>query len=150
MKVIIAVLTVVVVFAPSQESETPDPGEIIETIRIYRLTNELDLTTEQAVEFFPKLNELQKIENEFHQRRQEILHNLREQLASGAPDKEIRESLDAFEKTIRERVDRKIEKMREIRTLLTPRQQAKYLIFEDEFERDIREMIKEVKKSRPR
>ncbi len=149
MKMIIALLAVMVVVSQSQESETRDPGEIIETIRIYRLTSELDLTTEQAVKFFAKLNEFQKIESEFQNRRQEILHSLNEQLGSGAPDAEIRETINAFENILRERVDRQIEKMHEIRAMLTPRQQAKYLIFEDEFEREIREMIKEVKKSRP-
>ena len=63
---------------------------------------------------------------------------------------EIKESLGAYEKILRDRVERQITKMREIQTMLTPSQQAKYLIFQDEFEREIREMIKEVKRVQPR
>jgi hypothetical protein len=151
MKRFVVITLIVLAFAYSQESDSKDPREIIEKVRIYRLTKELDLNTEQAIEFFPKLNELRKIENEFRERRREILVHLKELLGGGgAHDKEILESLGAYEKILLERVERQIEKMKEIQTMLTPSQQAKYLIFQDEFEREIREMIKEVKRLQPR
>lgn len=150
MKTIVVFLLVIMAFSYGQESDSRDPREIIEKVRIYRLTKELDLSTEQAIEFFPKLNELHKIDSEFRRRRQEILVHLKDLLGTGAPDMEIKESLGAYEKILRDRVERQITKMREIQTMLTPSQQAKYLIFQDEFEREIREMIKEVKRVQPR
>jgi len=150
MKRLVVLTLIILAFPYGQESDSKDPREIIEKVRIYRLTKELDLSTEQAIEFFPKLNELRKIENEFRERRQEILVHLKELLGVSAPEKEILESIVAYEKLLRERVDRQIEKMKEIQTMLTPSQQAKYLIFQDEFEREIREMIKEVKRLQPR
>ncbi len=150
MKAFIVFFLILVALSHGQESDSRDPREIIEKVRIYRLTKELDLSTEQAIEFFPKLNELQKIDNEFREQRREILVHLKELLGTGAPDNEITESLGAYERILRDRVECEINKMREIRTMLTPSQQAKYLIFQDEFEREIREMIKEVKRLQPR
>jgi len=150
MKTLIVFPLIILAFSYGQESDSRDPREIIEKVRIYRLTKELDLSTEQAIEFFPKLNELQKIDSEFRNRRQEILAHLKDLLGTTAPDREIMESLGTYEKLLRERVERQIKKMREIQTMLTPSQQAKYLIFQDEFEREIREMIKEVKRLQPR
>jgi len=40
----------------SQTFDENDPRAIIEKVKIYRLTKDLDLTTEQAILFFPKKN----------------------------------------------------------------------------------------------
>lgn len=150
MKMLLLLVSFLVVVAYSQESDAQDPRAIIEKVRIYRLTRELDLTTEQAVELFPKLNELQKIDREFRNQQQEIIEDLRELVGESAPDKEIIRSLSRYEDIFRERLERQINKMKEIRKMLSPSQQAKFIIFQDEFEREIREMIREVKKLRPR
>ncbi len=150
MKTIVVMLLFLMAFLNGQVNESRDPRAIIEKVRIYRLTKELDLTTEQAIEFFPKLNELHKIDNEFREQRHKILIQLKELLSGDAADEDIIRSLSAYEDILKDRVERQIKKMREIRTMLTPSQQAKYLIFQDEFEREIREMIKEVKKLQPR
>ena len=150
MKIFLFILTILVTISFGQESEAQDPRTIIEKVRIYRLTRELDLTTEQAIGLFPKLNELQKIDKEFRTQQQEIIGDLRGLLDDNAPDKEIIKLLGRYEGIFRERLERQINKMREIRKMLTPSQQAKYIIFQDEFEHEIREMIREVKRLRPR
>jgi hypothetical protein len=133
----------------AQENESNDPRAIIEKIRIYRLTEELDLTTEQAMEFFPRLRELQKIDADFRTQQKVILDDLRALVGDESQEDEIVESLDRFEVILKERVERRLHKMQQIRGMLTPSQQAKYLIFQDDFEHEIRRMIKEVKKIRP-
>ena len=133
----------------AQENESNDPRAIIEKIRIYRLTEELDLTTQQAIEFFPRLKELQKIDADFRSQQKAILDDLRDMVRSKAQEEEIVESLNRFEVIFKERVERRLGQMKEIRNMLTPSQQARYLIFQDDFEREIRQMIKEVRKLRP-
>jgi len=49
MKRVLVVLLFLLGILIAQENETDDPRVIIEKIRIYRLTRELDLTTEQAI-----------------------------------------------------------------------------------------------------
>lgn len=134
----------------SQESfDDKDPREIIEKVRIFKLTQELDLTTEQAVKFFPKLNELRKIEQEFQKERMDILKELRDLIKNDASDKEITKVITKFEEAHKKKMVGQIKKMEEIKEVLTPLQQAKYLIFQEEFEREIRDLIKEVRKHRP-
>ncbi len=149
MKRILVSLAVLSVLLIAQEDEVNDPRAIIEKIRIYRLTKELDLTTEQAIEFFPKLNELQKIDKDFRAQQVEIIASLKELVRGEAEDGEIQQSLSRYEALLKDKVERQLGKLKEIRRVLTPGQQAKYLIFQDEFERDIREMIKEVRKLQP-
>jgi hypothetical protein len=149
-KIIFVLLPLLFVTVLAQKNEADDPRAIIEKVRIYRLTKELDLTTEQAIQFFPRLKELQKIDSGFRAQQKALLDNLRVLVQEGAQDQEITESLKRYEVILRDRVERQLGKMKEIRKLLTPSQQARYLIFQDDFEREIRQMIKEVKKIRPR
>ena len=150
MRKICILLSLMFMILIAQENETEDPRAIIEKVRIYRLTKELDLTTEQAIEFFPMLNELQKIDRDFRAQQQELLGELKQMVREGEAEKKIQELLSGYESLLKGKVERQVSKMREIKKILTPSQQAKYLIFQDEFEREIRRMIKEVRKIQPR
>lgn len=150
MKRFLVVLTILFAISFAQNNEKHDPRVIIENVRIYRLTKELDLTTEQAIEFFPKLNELQKVDREFRSKQQQILGELRILVQDSAPDIEIIETLTRYEDVFKDRVERQVMKRQELRKMLTPNQQARYLIFQDEFEREIKRMIQEVKRLHPR
>lgn len=150
MKRSLVLLTILLAVTFAQDNEKQDPRAIIEKVRIYRLTKELDLTTEQAIEFFPKLNELQKVDREFRNAQQDILAELRILVRDSAPDTEIIEALTKYEDAFKNRVEREVMKIQELRKMLTPKQQARYIIFQDEFEREIKRMIQEVKRLRPK
>ncbi|HEX7321238.1 MAG TPA: hypothetical protein VF399_12890 [bacterium] len=126
-----------------------DPREIIEKVRMYRLTQELDLTTEQAVKFFPKLNEIRKAEQKFFEERLEIIKELKELLKNNAADKELIVVIDRLKNSQDEKQQAQAEVMDEMRDILSPQQQARFLIFQEEFEREIREVIKAVREHRP-
>jgi len=130
----------------SQPFKGKDPRDIIEKVRIYRLTEELDLTEEQAVKFFTRLKELRKIEKDYHKTKAEILIELRNLLKSGGDDDEILAVIKKYEDLNKEKSIGQKKQFEEIKKILTPTQQASYLIFQDEFEREIREMIKEVRR----
>lgn len=123
-----------------------DPRAIIEKVKIYRLTQVLDLTTEQAIVFFPKLNELQKSEKEFGEKKMKILNELRDLLKTQASEKEIIKTVSKFEDAQRKKFEDQLAKLKEIWEVLTPVQRAKFLIFQEDFNREIREMIKQIKK----
>ena len=131
--------------------EEDDPREIIEKVRIYKLTQALDLTTEQALKFFPKLKDLRKVEQEFIKGKMEIIREIKEIIKR--EEKASEEKLKALINRYKEINDKKwkgqTEIINEMRDILTPLQQAKYLIFQEDFEREIREVIKEIRKHRP-
>ncbi len=146
MKIVIFLGLITICF--SQGFDEKDPRAIIEKVRIYRLTQDLDLTTEQAVKFFPKLNELQKIEREFHEQRMRILSELKHLLKKDDVEKDIIKIVSKYEDAHKEKVKNEIKKLKEMWEVLTPVQTAKYLIFQEEFNHEIMEMIKEIKRHR--
>lgn len=123
-----------------------DPREIIEKIRIYRLTEELDLTDEQAVKFFPKLKELRKVEQDFFEERRSVIIELKALLKADADPEKIKSVIDAYRDLMKKRMEAQKNNLEEIQKLLSPVQQAKFIVFQEEFENEIREVIKQVKK----
>jgi Spy/CpxP family protein refolding chaperone len=141
-------LSIIVPLLFAQQSDGQDLRAIIEEIRMSRLMQELDLSTEQTAALFPKLDELRKKGEKYNEEKRQVLVELKELLARDVSDAAITKALVRYETLNRERIELQIEKAREIKTILTPVQQARFLIFEDEFNREIREMIKEVKNLR--
>jgi hypothetical protein len=146
---LVLLASVIALFAQGPGSEDKDPRAIIEKVRIYRLTEELDLSTDQAVKFFPKLKEFRKLEDDFQKARMDMIQKLEEQIRDKAPDKDIIQTLNDFENAASVKLanDQKIRTG--IKAILTPWQQAKLLIFEDKFEREIRDMIRKIRERRP-
>lgn len=145
MRTLIIVATSALIFGNLVLAADDDPAQLIEKVRIYTLTKELDLTTEQAIEFFPKLSEFQKIEKDFNEEKAEILNELKDLLKSGADDKKINAVLERYEQSLRRKLEDQISKTKEMWSMLTVAQRAKFLIFQDEFNRKIREIIKQIK-----
>ena len=148
MRIIILLCLVAISF--SQPFDEDDPRAIIEKVRIYLITKELDLTSEQAVQFFPKLNELQKIEKEFRKKRADMLIELNKLLEHEAANQKILEVIREYENVHNKKIENQKMELKEMKKILSPMQQAKYLIFQEKFEREIRSLIKEVKKHRLR
>ncbi len=144
----ILVLLALITVCFAQPFDDQDPRAIIEKVKIYRLTQELDLTTEQAVVFFPKLNELQKIKREFGEGKMEIINELKKLIDNDGSQEAILEQVSKYEKLLQDKLTKQMNKMKELLKILTPIQRAKFLIFQEEFNKEIREMIKNIKKHR--
>jgi len=134
---------------PQEPFNDEDPREIIEKVMIYRLTQELDLTTEQALKFFPKLKDMRKMERDFNRERMEVIGELEKLVKDSAMDKEIEKVIEKYKDMHDKRLIAQTRMLDEIKDILTPLQQAKFLIFQERFEREIRELIKEVRKHKP-
>jgi len=142
----IIILLGLVALCFSQEFDEKDPRVIIEKVKIWRITQELDLTTEQAERFFPRLHELHKIEKEFHDERMHMLAELENLLSKNAAEEEIMKVMNRYDDVYRQKSENEIQKLEAMWQVLTPVQRAKYVIFEEEFMREIRDMIREIKK----
>lgn len=147
MKIIISLLLFVVLVI-AQNFDAKDPRVIIEEVRIYRLTQELDLTSEQATRLFPKLHELRKAERDVRKERIHLLSQLRNLLRGDASNQKIQEVIKQYQATHIKRLEQEVENLKEMEKILTPKQQAKFLIFEEEFRREIIDMIKLIRKMR--
>jgi len=110
--------------------------ERIEQLRIWKMTEFLDLTTEQSEKFFPRLrsfeNQVHSIKKEQADLMQEIyikLENSDYQPSEEAVLK-IAEQLSELEHQI---IKQKIEFIKNLSDTLSPEQQIKFLIFENRF-----------------
>jgi Spy/CpxP family protein refolding chaperone len=131
-----------------QEMKEEDPHKLIEAIKIWKISEFLDLDDEQMATFFPKLKKIEKHRRESFKERHDILEKLHKQLDKKESDETIRKTIDellSFERQSREREE---ELREEVMSVLTVTQQAKLLIFEERFEREIRNIIKEMRKER--
>lgn len=147
MRIIMSLLTfLVLLFA--QNFDAKDPRVIIEEVRIWRITQELDLTSEQATQLFPKLHEFRKVERDFRKQRMQLLSEMRILLHRGASNQEIRNVVEQYRAVHIKKIEQEVKSLKEVEKILTPVQQAKFLIFEDEFTREILDMIKHIKKMR--
>ncbi len=125
--------------------EEKDPREIIEKVRIYKLTEELDLSEEQMTKLFPRLKEMRKNEQEFHKQRIEIVQKLKELLEEKAKEQEIIKTLSRLQELQKKRFESQLRELEEVKQILTPEQQARFIIFQEEFEKEIRDLIREVR-----
>ena len=152
MRIIILLGLIVMSFAQSLDqkiqTEGNDPRAIIEKVKIYVMTKRLDLTTDQAMQLFPKLNELQKNGQDFRKKEVASLAELRSLLKSKASNQAMLNAIQAYEDAYNKIMVNDQKKFTEIKKILSPAQQAKYLIFQEDFENEIRDMIKEIKRQR--
>jgi hypothetical protein len=118
--------------------------EKIEALRVYRMTEFLNLTEEQAVTFFPRLN---AFENNIRQKQQQQMSLIREidnkikDANFKTSEAEVKKYCRQLADTERELIKEKEKFVEELGTVLSPEQQLRYLIFEARFrERLIRSL----------
>lgn len=134
---------------PPPPIDEAKPKKLIETMRIWRMTEELDLSEEQISKFFPKLKSLDDAKEEFFTQRAGVVKDLAQLLKSAKP------SIAAVEKKLGEleEVEQGFEKKRaklkrDMRDILSVEQQARLVVFEFNFEREIKEIIRDIKRHR--
>jgi Spy/CpxP family protein refolding chaperone len=143
-------------FSWAQPPSTPDSNipqqekerirENIETLRIWKLIDALDLTSDQSTSFLPVLKELQDAKRKFHDTREELIRKLESASESEQPDEKTLKadllSLENARKQFQSQLDDFFVKSSQILTL---KQQVKLLIFEEKFERRLREGIEQMR-----
>ena len=124
--------------------------ERIEMMRMWKMTEELELTEETGAVLFPFLREIDEERKGVEDDRRDVIRELRATLRGENPDQDaINELLGRLEKIkdrSRELEDREYARIREI---LNPEQVARYFIFKREFEREIRDVIFRARRDEP-
>jgi hypothetical protein len=132
---------------PGQGEEREKIRENIETLHMYKLLDALDLSSEQSTQFLPVLKDFQDAKQRFHDRRREYLTELEAALESESEvdQKKLKEGLAGLEDARGEferEFDGFLEKTKDILSL---EQQAKFHLFEEKFERRLKDTIQEIR-----
>ena len=127
--------------------ERRNTRENIRTLMLLRMTQVLDLSEEQAAQLYPMINRLEKEKLAINREMAKLLRDLRFQLREDrADEQEMRGIMDRI-KDLRASLrakDSEVEAFMEER--LTLEQQAKFLIFFQDFNQYLREKILEARK----
>lgn len=137
------------------EPKPPPPEhqarEKLEALRIWRLTEELNLTEEQSAEFFPRLRRLRLLREERQEKRRALINRLEEGLKSRATAPQLRAMLDSLEAMEEDFRRSETALRRELSRVLTVEQQVRLLLFQEHFERQTRQIIRQLgRPGRPR
>lgn len=114
----------------------------VETVRIWRLTEALKLDVNTSAKLASLLSSLEQNRRNALREQMEIMRELRRSLKSGKTDEaDIKFLLDKIEKTHRMIQDVREQEWKGVQEILTIEQQARFLIFQQEFRREMQGMI---------
>lgn len=131
----------------SRETDTnlsrEENSRLIEIIRIWKLVDELGVNEEQLAEVLPRFKELRELRRDYYKNRRDAVRELAGLVEAGNfSEKGLKSKVDKFRST---EIDyyRKYKELRDIlNSNLTITQQAKYIVFEDEYSGDMRRLIR--------
>ncbi|RLA85321.1 MAG: hypothetical protein DRG31_03300 [Deltaproteobacteria bacterium] len=107
-----------------------------EALKLWKLTQALDLTEDEAAELFPLLKRYSRERRQLLREYRRSLRELRELLQKDAPEDRLKEKISEVESYI-ERMDQlRQREWEQVKGVLSVEKQARYLLFLDRFYRD--------------
>lgn len=120
--------------------------ERINMIRMWKMMEVLDLSREQSEQLFPVLERIEEKRRELFQDRGRTIRELRNTVKGENPDEDaLRELMGRLEKNHEDLEGLYKEERSAVGKVLDIAQQARYLIFKENFERELRSIIRDVK-----
>ncbi len=110
--------------------------EKIEALRIYKMTQFLDLSQEQAMVFYPRLNAYEQSIRQKQKRQMDLIREIDRKIRETnykPNDADVKKYNRQIVDTEREIIQEKEKFIDELGTVLTPEQQLRYIIFESRF-----------------
>jgi len=143
---IAALLLPAAAFADEDRQEVADR---IRMVRVYMLTEALDLNEATAAKLFPYLRDADGAVEELQQRKRTARKGLRamveaEAFEAKAVDKLVEELTEVDVALSQARAER----VRGLKAILTPEQRAKYLLVQSKFEERVRSLIRDERQER--
>jgi len=145
------VLAVAVASAQPRHGAGEMPGseramEMIRAMRIMRMRERLNLSDEQVAALLPRLSRRDSLMISHRKAQAEDFQLLKQELAKSNPsESKLKEIMDRLKKEEAEHHQQMTRLRDEMLSVLSVEQQAKFVIFEVEFEREIRRFIKKVR-----
>ncbi len=148
---VFAVLAVAVASAQPRNGAGEMPGseramEMIRAMRIMRMRERLNLSDEQVAALLPKLSRRDSLMLSHRKAQAADFRLLKEKLAKRNPrEAKLSQIMDRLKKEEDEHHQQMTRLRDEMLSLLSVEQQARFVIFEVEFEREIRGFIKRIR-----
>lgn len=119
-----------------------DIAEVVDVVYIMKLTNDLSLSTEQLMAFYPKFKQMQELRKQYWLEKREALKNLKSfDEQANASEEELQTALDKLNE-IEDNFAQNTKKLRdELNSQLTLRQKVRFALSNDTFRRDVRQVL---------
>ncbi len=138
--------------APPGPQGFGQPSERMEMMMTWKLTEELDLTPEQADKFFPRMKvhreNLESIDVELKDSAKEIRRKVED--GKEISDSEFNKMFEKATDLERQKIDEKTRFMSELSGILDNTQRVKLTMFKNKFARDMQEQIRAKRKAMAR
>lgn len=133
-----------------EKSNDSSRGERIEMMKMWRMTEVLDLTEDQAQKFFPKYNIMIKELGELKRQQKDRIEKLRNAVKDeqNIKEKDVDMTMNMFFDLEREKLKKKQKFIEDLGDILAPKQKARYVVFEVNLKEELRRSIREHRKSR--
>jgi hypothetical protein len=119
----------------------------IQQLKMWKLTERLNLTEEQSARFFPRYNVYQEEMFGNFEKMHSLMVELRELKRSNADEKEIDNTVNKILSTQSQNNDILQKHIKKFRDVLSASQVAELIVFERDFTRDLRGLLRDSKKT---
>jgi Spy/CpxP family protein refolding chaperone len=121
--------------------------ERIQTMKIWKLTEAVGLTSKQSEQFFPIYNRYQKALEDLEFRRGQLVDQLERLVGnSNSSDEEISDTMAALNDIPRQILAERDKFFKDISPILPLEQQGKLAVFEERFKQQLQQFIREVRR----
>lgn len=120
----------------------PQIRKQLEQIKIWQMTKEMNLPTEKAEKFFPLYNHYNQQMKTITDERRSTVRSLDSAVDNRAGEKEISSTIARVLKLDDDLAATHVKFIRALDGILSPIEVAKYMVFEQRFDREIRERIR--------
>ena len=127
--------------------DAPVRSERMESMVIWRLTDHLELSSEQAEKFFPRFREHREEIKQLDNDQREIYDATREQMDSDKKlsDADVKKTIDRVSQLRKERVDLETKFVLGMDDILTPNQMVKLGVFKERMMHEMRDEMRDKK-----
>lgn len=124
------------------------PMERLEQLKKVRLIEMLDLKEEQSVRFFARLNEHDDAKRTLLEQKNEVLDKIERLIRNHAEEEEYTTIFPDVREINRQIVEEDWKFFSSLKDILSTEQMGKYLLFERQFERELREAMRDIQRRR--
>ncbi len=124
-------------------------AERVEQLKKIRLVESLDMKEEQSVRFFSRMNDHENAKKKIMQEKMDLLDKLDKLVRNEGDAKEMEPLFSQVQAMDAKLVSEKEKFFTDLSDLLSPTQRAQYLLFERQFERELREAMRDLRRNRP-
>lgn len=137
----------------TMEAQDPRPlrgpgGQRVEQLKKLRMQEALALDEETSVRFFARYNGFQDELRALGKKRADVIDDLESLIRKNAPEGEVGAKLKEILKMEAEVIDVRVKFVEKLTDLLTVQQTARYVVFERNFNQDLRELVRDAAQDR--